>query len=146
MRFTTTIAAGMLLFAAPLAAQDADMSMPSLEDVQPAVQSDDIVGSNLYSVGLYVEDFDYDYDTEIGTDWDRIGEIANIVLNTDGTMAGLIVEVGGFLGIGDQHVFVAKQDLQQIDGDTNSDGIYFVTRLTQDEFEQMPAVGEGWFD
>lgn len=64
----------------------------------------------------------WNYDTIYGQGWsakrlmdratvygpagDDIGSVENIVVNRDGTIAGIIAQVGGFLDIGDTHVFV----------------------------------------
>ncbi|WP_395515428.1 PRC-barrel domain-containing protein [Pseudorhizobium flavum] len=41
-----------------------------------------------------------------GADGEEIGEIEDVLLNLDGTVAAVAVEVGGFLGIGDKDVLV----------------------------------------
>lgn len=46
-----------------------------------------------------------DYDV-YGADGKEIGEIEDILLNMDGTVAAVALEVGGFLGIGEKDVLV----------------------------------------
>ncbi len=46
-----------------------------------------------------------DYDV-YGTDGKEIGEIEDVLLNMDGTVAAVALEVGGFLGIGEKDVLV----------------------------------------
>ena len=41
-----------------------------------------------------------------GADGKEIGEIEDVLLNADGTVAAVVVEVGGFLGIGEKDVLV----------------------------------------
>ncbi len=46
-----------------------------------------------------------DYDV-YGADGKEIGEIEDVLLNMDGTVAAVALEVGGFLGIGEKDVLV----------------------------------------
>lgn len=47
-----------------------------------------------------------------GANNEKVGEIDDFVLNADGSVAAVIVEVGGFLGIGDKDVLVSWDALQ----------------------------------
>jgi sporulation protein YlmC with PRC-barrel domain len=64
---------------------------------------------------------DWDYDKIYGSSWsldklmdievigptgDEIGEVENVIINNEGRIVGIIAEVGGFIDIGDTHVFV----------------------------------------
>ncbi|MGY3618394.1 PRC-barrel domain-containing protein [Bradyrhizobium sp. USDA 10063] len=43
---------------------------------------------------------------------DKIGEISDIFITSDGRVKGAVVEVGGFLGIGTHYVLVAMNSLK----------------------------------
>ncbi|WP_182085503.1 PRC-barrel domain-containing protein [Aureimonas sp. ME7] len=47
-----------------------------------------------------------------GANNEDIGEIEDFVINTDGTIAAVVIEVGGFLGIGEKDVLVNFSELQ----------------------------------
>lgn len=47
-----------------------------------------------------------------GADGKEIGEIEDVLLNPDGTVAAVALEVGGFLGIGEKDVLVAWSALE----------------------------------
>ncbi|WP_185020603.1 PRC-barrel domain-containing protein [Histidinibacterium lentulum] len=75
---------------------------------------------------------------------DQIGNIADVAISPDGRMTGIIVETGGFLDIGDSHVLVNLGDIKLMDsGDANS--YSYVTRLSEEELQNLPDVGENWF-
>ncbi|CAD7026479.1 photosystem reaction center subunit H [Pseudorhizobium endolithicum] len=85
---------------------------------------------------LLTGEFD-DHDV-YGADGKEIGEIEDIVLNLDGTVAAVALEVGGFLGIGEQDVLVAWSALEIT---AENDGIRIAApTLTREVLEQAEAV------
>lgn len=78
--------------------------------------------------------------TEIGDNWQNVGEIEDIVFTADGKIEGVVAEVGGFLDIGDKHVHISLGDVQLMPID---DGSYaLVTNYTKDQLMEMPDVDE----
>lgn len=81
------------------------------------------------------------YDT-VSEDWDNVGSIEDIVLNADGSLEGVVAEVGGFLDIGDKHIHISLDDVKLMPID---DGTYvIVTNYTQDQMMEMPDVDESF--
>ena len=66
------------------------------------------------------------------------------MLDQSGQMVGIVAEVGGFLDIGDKHVMIPVDDLRltAVDDATYS----YITRLTEEQLEELPSVDEGFFD
>jgi hypothetical protein len=78
--------------------------------------------------------------TEIGDNWQNVGEIEDIVFTADGMIEGVVAEVGGFLDIGDKHVHISLSDVQLMPID---DGTYaLVTNYTKDQLMEMPDMDE----
>ncbi|MCJ8517499.1 sporulation protein YlmC with PRC-barrel domain [Pseudorhizobium tarimense] len=78
-----------------------------------------------------------DYDI-YGADGDEIGEVEDVLLNMDGTVAAVAVEVGGFLGIGEKDVLVDWSALEVTrDGD---DVRITAPTLTREVLEDAQAV------
>lgn len=73
------------------------------------------------------------YDAE-GND---VAEIADIVLDGENKVSGIVTDVGGFLGMGEHRVLLSPE---QVEIYTNTDGETraYVT-LTNDELEALPA-------
>jgi Uncharacterized conserved protein len=85
---------------------------------------------------LLTGEFD-DHDV-YGADGKEIGEMEDVVLNLDGTVAAVALEVGGFLGIGEKDVLVAWSALEIT---TENDDIRITApTLTREVLEQAEAV------
>ena len=90
-----------------------------------AIYASDLVGMDVYSSAT-------DYTTEYGNNqpatadvrsqWDDIGEINDVVLSPDGDVLGVLVDIGGFLGIGARTVAL---DMSQIHFLNDEDGTRF---------------------
>lgn len=80
---------------------------------------------------------------------DSIGEIDDIVLSGKGQVSNYVVDVGGFLGIGEKRVALTPQDVQ-ITADASGD-LKATTKLTKDALNsrpdytkpEVPAAGTG---
>jgi sporulation protein YlmC with PRC-barrel domain len=74
-----------------------------------------------------------------GPNDEEVGEISEVVLDADGALGQVIIDVGGFLGIGQKPVAIemnSVQILQATDGET----LRVYVPMTQEELEQMPAT------
>ena len=81
---------------------------------------------------------------EVGADWNQIGEIEDVVLDRSGQMVGVVVEIGGFLDIGDHHVMLRVGDVELVPVDDRSYSL--ITRYNEEELEELPAVDEAWWN
>lgn len=117
-----------------------------MQDMQgDLIRTRDITGSDIYTTN---EANDEGWDTEgtysqIGNDWNEIGEIEDVVLTKNGDFAGIVAEVGGFLDIADKHVMVAVDDVNLVAADGAD--YAFVTRLNEEDLEELPDVDEGFW-
>jgi hypothetical protein len=135
---TTTLIAALTL---PLAAQ---AQMANMGDL---IRTRDITGGPVYSIAANYDEATWG-DTE--GSWDafdvnsdgvnQIGEIEDIVLDTGGQMIGIVAEIGGFLDIGDKHVMVGTDDVRLVPVDDTS--YAYVTRLSEEQLEELPGVDE----
>ncbi len=94
--FRTTLAAALMLAAAPLAAQDKLVDFenwPGAENLRSA------------------EDVDV-----VNQQGEKIGEVEEFLIDEEGRPVGLLVEIGGFLGLNDSEVAVPF-DAFTFDGD-----------------------------
>ena len=119
---------------APLVAQETTTTEPATstmsmdepdyltETDRAALTADDLIGADVHDMN--------DED---------IGNIEDIVLTADGQVGNVIVDVGGFLGIGARSVALAFDDLQiarDEGGLTSSLSVW--VNLTEEELENMP--------
>jgi sporulation protein YlmC with PRC-barrel domain len=66
----------------------------------PIAAADDWSASKLSGVNVYNEAND------------KIGEISDVIISAQGELKGVVIEAGGFLGMGKHHVLVAMKSLK----------------------------------
>lgn len=80
---------------------------------------------------------------------EKLGEINELILNSSGQIAGAVIGVGGFLGMGERHVMVPLSQLRfanegssttgaASDGDRKWHPDRAVLNATKDQLKQMP--------
>lgn len=102
--------------------------------------ANDMFGSNLIGKTLYASERDATGadKTALDQDWDNVGEINDLLLGADGEVKAVLLDIGGFLGIGEKTIAVDMSELSFIsDGEDNDD--YFVTvALSKTMLENAP--------
>lgn len=68
-------------------------------------------------------------------DGDNLGEVGEVVIASDGGLQGVVVDVGGFLGIGTHPVLLNWKDLK-ISG--NGDDVKAIVNTTKDNLKSLP--------
>jgi PRC-barrel domain len=74
-----------------------------------------------------------------GPNEEDVGEVSELVLDADGKPAQVIVDVGGFLGIGEKPVAIDVTALQIMQA-TGGGELRAYVPMTQDELESLPAA------
>lgn len=94
-------------------------SMNDLKTIAPGdIQSTDFVGHRVYTMS---------------NEW--IGEVGDVVLSSDGKLETIVVDFGGWFGIGEKPVSVSM-DKVEFKSDGDQDGDYYVyVDMSKDEFE-----------
>ena len=101
----------------------------SMSPVDPGkIRSQDLVGTTVY-----------------GANDASVGEVGDIVLTKDGKIDAIIIDVGGFLGVGKKEVAVGMEKLQFVE-DKNGKR-YLYTNFTKDQLKAQPAYDKAtWAD
>ena len=73
-----------------------------------------------------------------GPDNKDLGEISAVALGTDGKITGAVVDVGGFLGIGEKSVALSAEMLR-LAPDADGDGSVLRVSATEDQLKALPA-------
>ena len=69
-----------------------------------------------------------------------MGSVNDVLLTADGQVDAVLVDIGGFLGMGAQEVALGMDDLELMaDADGN---LYVYTPYTQDQLEGAPQYDE----
>ena len=78
-----------------------------------------------------------------GANDENIGEISDIILSQDGKVDSFVLDVGGFLGMGEKPVAIGFDKLAFM---TDKDGNkYLYTKFTKEQLEAQPAYDKGTY-
>ena len=81
--------------------------------------------------------------TVIGPDGEDIAAVDDILLNADGSIDAMIVDFGGFLGLGQKRVAVAMDNLEFAANDSGDVIIY--SDFTREQLEAQPEYNESTY-
>lgn len=84
---------------------------------------------------------DFEGTTIYGANDANIGEVNDVVLSQDGKVDAVLVDVGGFLGIGGKTVAMGIDNLQFM-ADEDGD-LYVYSSLSKEQLEAQPAYEQG---
>ncbi|MFN4271359.1 MAG: PRC-barrel domain-containing protein [Aliihoeflea sp.] len=104
------------------AAIDPDRQPVEMEQLR----ADDLIGSTLY-----------------GANDENIGTVGDILITEEGSFDAVIVDVGGFLGIGTREVALGLDEVEFVRDSQNR--LYIYTRHTQDQLEAAPEYDEATY-
>jgi sporulation protein YlmC with PRC-barrel domain len=128
------LAAGLVLAAmAPVLAQDREPLQLSLFSLKATAayplrqDSSQWLGSNLIGANV------------VSVNKERIGKVANLILNDDGKVEAAVIKIGGFMGFGGKTVAVTYDSLN-IARNAKGDAIDHVTvAATKDDLRRAAA-------
>jgi sporulation protein YlmC with PRC-barrel domain len=102
--------------------------------------SHDLLASDLIGADLYVSPTPVTLARvdELPPDWERVAHIGDVVIGSDGTVRGVLVDIGGFLGIGTRRVMVALSALTIVER-AGTDSVFVALNATRVELEAAPA-------
>ena len=130
---TTALAAG---FALPSLAQDAPASPFQTEAMGPSVSASTLIGSRIYVSEAMV---DADAYSGVQEGWNDIGEVNDVILGRDGTVDAVLVDIGGFLGMGERQVAVDMAALKFVQDDaTDADDWFLVMQADRATLDAAP--------
>jgi sporulation protein YlmC with PRC-barrel domain len=95
------------------------------------VQAGDISAEELIGTTVY------------GANDDNIGEIGDVVLSDDQEVIAYVINVGGFLGLGEKPVALAAENLEVYTDEGGAYSIY--SSFTEEQLENQPAFDEEAF-
>lgn len=107
---------------------DADrprLSMPAVEvDGYENVSYEEMTADDLTGANVY------------GADNEDMGEVSELLLNDDGSLDRAVLDIGGFLGLGEHSIAVTFEELQIVRGEGGDVRVYI--DATQEELEAQP--------
>ena len=130
----------LVIAALPATAQEAE--------AMQAVAADRIEEAPVYALAETYDATFWDSGEPFGAvtgDWGAVGEVEDLLIDISGTVMGITVEVGGFLGIGEKTVLIPLSDMRLVQ-QPGDDDFYIVTRLTSEQLEGLPDVEDLYDD
>jgi hypothetical protein len=134
---TTALLAGLgATPVVPALAQDAVQSPFQSEAAGPSVSASDVIGARIYVTETAL---DADRYNGVQEGWNDIGEVNDIILGVDGTVDAVLVDIGGFLGIGERQVAVDMSALKVVQDDaTDQDDWFLVLQADRATLDAAP--------
>ncbi|WP_019997826.1 PRC-barrel domain-containing protein [Aureimonas ureilytica] len=103
-------------------------AMASSDGYAATLGADEYLASNLVGDNVY---------GGATTDSDRIGEINNLIVSSDGRVDGIVIGVGGFLGIGQKDVGVPFDNVSMTRGENNEP--HAMLAASRDQLKNAPS-------
>jgi sporulation protein YlmC with PRC-barrel domain len=140
---TSTALVASIALSGAAAAQTAAPSM-FLETAQEAdIHASDLIGMRVYAAAPSTDGSMWDLREAAGlqTDWEDVGEINDLVLTREGDVSSVLVDIGGFLGIGERQIAMDMSSVRFVsDSDTEAEDDYFlVIPAARADLEAAPA-------
>ncbi|MDO9524033.1 MAG: PRC-barrel domain-containing protein [Gemmobacter sp.] len=131
---STALAAALAL---PAMSQTAATTTFQAEMSPGAITASDMIGARVYAAET---PFDTDSYAGVQDGWNDIGEVNDIILARDGSVQTVLVDIGGFLGMGERQVAVDMASLRFVqDSATDADDWFLVLQADRATLEGAPA-------
>lgn len=123
---------------APAGTMTADSS-PYLPGVQDGVRASDFIGKRVYVTEADTTGMSATAMAEAGADWEDAGEISDLIISISGDTEAVLVDFGGFLGIGEKTVALSLADLTMVPDADSPEDYFIVFHGSKAELEAAPA-------
>ncbi|SHI40388.1 PRC-barrel domain-containing protein [Wenxinia saemankumensis] len=109
----------------------------------PYIEADDVQDARVYTIGDAYDSSFWDSGQPLGpiaADWGDIGEVEDLLIDNQGAVIGVTVEVGGFLGLGEKTVLIPLEDMRLVQRPDDDDDFYVVTRMSAEQLEEAEEI------
>ena len=104
----------------------------------PEISAEARFASDLIGARLYASEAEVGDANEFNQDWEDVGEINDIVLGKDGQIKAVLIDIGGFLGIGEKQIAVSMDSLTFVSDGEDSNDYFIVVNSTSEALENAP--------
>lgn len=136
LMLSTAILAGLSTVAFAQDAAAPGMFRPAADPMN--LRASDFIGMRIYASEAAIDADEYD---GMQQDWADIGEVNDVILSRDGTVDAVLVDIGGFLGMGERQVAVGMEAIKFVgDGSTGDrmDDFFLVMNAARADLEAAP--------
>ncbi|NJS39866.1 MAG: PRC-barrel domain containing protein [Rhodobacteraceae bacterium] len=135
----TIIASSVLALAAASAGFAQDARPLYLEGVENGVRASDFIGKRVYVTEADTTGMSDTAMADADANWQDAGEISDMMISLSGDTEVVLVDFGGFLGIGEKTVALDMQQLALVPDADSPDDYFIVFKGTNAELESAPA-------
>lgn len=119
-----------------------EMTSPFRADADPmTVAASDFIGMRVYASEATLEAEEY---AGLQDGWEDIGEINDVIIARDGSVEAVLVDIGGFLGIGERQVAVDMTAVRFVSDSAtaeDADDFFLVLNANRAVLEGAPVYG-----
>lgn len=119
-------------------ATDATAS-PYLTMIDQGVRASDFIGKRVWLTEADTSALNPDGYAEASADWQDAGEISDVILSRSGDTEAVLVDFGGFLGIGEKTVAIDMARLTMVPDADSPQDYFIVFNGTKTDLEAAPA-------
>ena len=134
MMILTTLVIGFGMAFAQVETDDRFLERAAVTDLRAS----DLMGATVYVTDAAVVTTMVDEPLE---NWESVASVDDFVISQNGEIRGVLVDVGGFLGIGARTVMV-DMDALQVVHERDADAVFVVLTATREELESAPEFDE----
>ncbi|NSX53977.1 PRC-barrel domain-containing protein [Parasulfitobacter algicola] len=96
-----------------------------------------LIGKYVYTTEL--KEFASNGSIDVEKEWNNIGEVRDVVMSADGKTRSVILDIGGFLGMGEHTVAVNMDQLKLVNDRDDAGDFFVVVQSTKDKLMNAPA-------
>lgn len=133
------IASSALALAAASGAYAQDARPLYLEGVENGVRASDFIGKRVYVTESDTTGISGTAMADADANWQDAGEISDLMISLSGDTEVVLVDFGGFLGIGEKTVALDMQQLALVPDADSPDDYFIVFKGSNAELEGAPA-------
>lgn len=126
--------------AAESAMEHSDAAMDPMAEINGMiVNASDLMGQRVYVRGSAEAEIG-DTAAEPDADWEDIGEVGDVVVTQEGDIQAIVLDVGGFLGIGEKEVSTTMDELKFVQEEGSEDAYFIVYTGDRAALEEREIV------
>ncbi|WP_103332455.1 PRC-barrel domain-containing protein [Pseudotabrizicola formosa] len=128
--------------AAPAGTTAMDATSPYFAGIDQGVRASDFIGKRIYVTEQDTSSMQVEALAQADAEWDDAGEISDLIISMNGDAQAVLVDFGGFLGIGEKTVALSIDDLVMVPDANSADDYFIVFHGNQAELEGAPEFDE----
>lgn len=139
---TTTALVATIASANAAFAENTDSPFVFESAAENDLHASSLIGMRVYTVEPAADGSAWDMTDADGlqTDWQDVGEINDLIVTRDGNIASVLVDIGGFLGIGERQIAMDMEDIRFVSDKATEDAndFFLVIPAAMADFEAAP--------